>query len=140
MAIVKNTPIGLKLPLRNGTISGYFDQSFDSFTTYRMNIINLLRTSPGERRMNPAFGCRLWSLVFEPNDDLISTKVKNIIKEDIARWIPGVTVSSIEIETTEPGGSSFNVDIYKLHILVTFVIDSINQDDVVEIDLNINKV
>ena len=140
MAAANNKiPIGLTLPLRSGALSGYFDQSFDSFTAYRMNIINLLRTSPGERRMNPAFGCRLWSLVFEPNDDLVLTKVRDIIKEDIARWIPGVSVASIDVGTNA-GGSSQDVDIYKLHIAVKFVIDSINQSDVVNIDLNVSKV
>ena len=93
MPLVKNTNIGLSFPLRDGK-SGYFEQTTDTFTAYRMNIINLLRTRPGERRLNPTFGCRLWKLVFEPNDDFVSKKVKTIIQEDIAEWIPGVTVNS----------------------------------------------
>jgi phage baseplate assembly protein W len=97
MATIKNTPIGIVFPITRGN-SGYFDQSTDSFTAYRMNIINLIRTKPGERRMNPTFGCRLWGVVFEPNDSFVPEKVKKIIQEDIARWIPGVTVSSVDVK------------------------------------------
>lgn len=139
MAVIKNTPIGIMLPIRAGNV-GYFDQSTDSFTAYRMNIINLIRTKPGERRMNPAFGCRLWTVVFEPNDEFIPDKVSNIIKEDVSRWVPGVSVSSVNVKYFEDDKSTDLKDIYKLYIVVTFVVEAINQQDVVEITLDINKV
>jgi phage baseplate assembly protein W len=139
MAILKNIPIGLNLPIQGGN-SGYFDQTTDSFTAYRMNIINLIRTVPGERRMNPTFGCRLWTLVFEPNDDFIPEKVNKIITEDIAQWIPGVSVNSVDVKYFEDDKSTDLRDIYKLYIVVKFTVDAINQSDVVEIVLNTNKV
>jgi phage baseplate assembly protein W len=139
MAIVKNTPIGINLPIRDGK-GGYFDQSTDTFTAIRMNIINLLRTNPGERRMNPIFGTRLWNIVFEPNDQFISDKVNKIVTEDINQWIPGITVNSINVETFENDGSANLKDIYKLYITIIFTIDSINQSDTMDIVLNVNKV
>ena len=139
MAILKNTPIGLMLPIRSSTVSGYFDQSFDSFTAYRMNIINLLRTIPGERRMNPVFGCRLWNIVFEQNDELIPDKVSKIIKEDIARWIPGVTVGSVEVKYFSDDQSVNLIDMYKLLIVAKYIVDAINQEDVVNIILDTNR-
>lgn len=138
--VIKNIPIGLNLPITSGPVSGYFDQSTDTFTAYRMNIINLLRTIPGERRMNPTFGCRLWNITFEPNDDFISTKIGNIIKEDINQWIQGVSVNSVDVKYFEDDTSIDLKDIYKLYIVVKFTVDVINQEDVVEIILNKNKV
>lgn len=139
MAIVKNTPIGLNLPITDGK-SGYFDQSTDTFTSIRMNIINLLRTNPGERRMNPTFGSRLWNIVFEPNDEFVFDKVSKVIKEDINQWIPGVTVNSIDVNSLEGNQSVDLKDVYQLHIVVSFTINAINQSDVVEIMLNTNKI
>lgn len=139
MPIIKNTPIGINLPIQGGK-NGYFDQSTDTFTAYRMNIINLIRTNPGERRMNPTFGCRLWNIVFEPNDDFLPQKVEKIIKEDVARWIPGVSVNAVNVKYFENDQSTDLRDIYKLYITVTFTIDAINQSDVVEIILDKNKV
>lgn len=137
--VIKNTPVGLNLPITSGPV-GYFDQSTDTFTAYRMNIINLIRTVPGERRMNPTFGCRLWNVTFEQNDDFIPAKVENIIKEDIAQWIPGVSVTSVDVKYFENDQSTDLRDIYKLYIVVKFTIDVINQEDVVEIVLNKSKV
>ena len=138
--VVKNTPIGLVFPLRDGAKSGYFDQSYDSFTAYRMNIINLLRTVPGERRMNPTFGSRLWNVVFEPNDSLVSDKINQIIKEDIAEWIPGVSVTSVRVKYDDNQTVSQQTDTYKLYIAVAYVVDSIKQEDVVDIVLNTGKI
>lgn len=138
--IIKNTPIGIKLPIRSGNISGYFDQSTDSFTAYRMNIINLIRTKPGERRMNPTFGCRLWNIIFEPNDDFIAEKVSRAISDDISQWIPGISVKLVNIKLPNNDISNNSKDIYKLYIAVTFIITAINQEDVVEIILDTNKI
>jgi phage baseplate assembly protein W len=140
MAVIKNTPLGLNLPIRNGQNSGYFDQSFDSFTQIRMNIINLLRTIPGERRMQPTFGCRLWNVVFDQNDDIIPDKINNIITEDISSWIPGVSVKDVSVSYYSDDQTTDQRDIYKLYIVVKFTINSIKQDDVVEIYLDKGKI
>lgn len=136
MATTTKYPIGLVLPIKKGNV-GYFDQSFDSFTAYRMNIINLIRTNPGERRMNPTFGSRLWNIVFEPNDSFVKEKVEKIIKEDISKWVPGVSVSSVEVNYLP---NSQGVDIYKLYIKVKYVVNVINQEDVVQIIVDKNKI
>ena len=135
MPVIKNTPIGITFPIRDGK-SGYFEQSTDSFTAYRMNIINLLRTNQGERRLNPTFGSRLGTLVFEPNDDFLVQKIQNIIQQDVAEWIPGITVTNVSVE----GNQDTNTDNYTLQITVTYTVNAINVSDVAQIMLNVNKV
>lgn len=140
MPVIKNIPLGLNLPIRSGPNSGYFDQSFDSYTQTRMNIINLLRTVPGERRMQPTFGSRLWNMVFEQNDDMLPERITNIIREDITTWIPGVVVKDVTVKYYSDDETKDDRDIYKLYIAVTFTIESIEQEDVVEIYLDKGKV
>ena len=135
MVTTKVQPIGITFPIRNGPM-GYFEQSTDSFTAYRMNIINLLRTMPGERRMNPTFGSRLWTLTFESNDDFILKKVQNIITDDLFQWIPGVTVTNVNVS----GDVNTNRDILTLHIIVTYTVAAINVSDSVSVTINVNKV
>ena len=135
MVTTKVQPIGITFPIRNGPM-GYFEQSTDSFTAYRMNIINLLRTMPGERRMNPTFGSRLWTLTFESNDDFILKKVQNIITDDLFQWIPGVTVTNVNVS----GDVNTNRDILTLHIIVTYTVAAINVPDSVSVTINVNKV
>lgn len=130
---MKNTPIGINIPLKPSSISGYFQQTFDTRSTYRANIINLLHTIPGERRFNYKFGCRLWKLLFEINNDALPDNAKSIIKDDISTWIHGVTVKSIDIISTENPSSD---DIYKLRLYIQYSIDSLNVDDSVTINIS----
>lgn len=135
MPLIKNTPIGITFPIRDGQ-NGYFEQSIDSFTAYRMNIINLLRTRQGERRLNPTFGSRLWNVIFDQNDDFLIRKIENIIREDVAQWIPGVTVTKVEVLEDQ----NETRDTYKLHLVVTFVVESINTSDSVQFSIETNKI
>ena len=135
-----STPIGITLPIRNGSNSGYFDQSYDSFTQTKTNIINLLSTRPGERRMQPTFGSRLWNVVFEQNDSILSQRVNNIIREDIQKWIPGVTVKDVTLKFASDEETTASRDIYRLYIAVQFIVNAINQADLVEIYLEQNRI
>jgi len=133
------TPLGLVLPLQKGD-RGYFDQSFDTFTQTKTNIINLLRTQPGERRMQPTFGSRLWSLNFEQNVDAIGPIAERIVREDIARWIPGVDVVQVDITTLKSEQSSSDRDIYRLSISIRFIVLSVKREDVVNLVVDAGKI
>jgi phage baseplate assembly protein W len=90
--------------------------------------------------MQPTFGCRLWNAVFDQNDEVLSEKVNNIIREDIYRWITGVTVDDVSVNYYSDDETKNARDIYKLYIVVKFTITSIKQSDIVEIYLDKGKV
>src|SRR4051812_9303125 len=94
MPVITQNPIGLVLPISNGN-SGFFDQTFDTLTQTKMNIINLLNTRRGERRFQPTFGTRLWELAFSQNVDNLSDIANNIVAEDVSMWIPNVSVLDV---------------------------------------------
>lgn len=133
------TPIGLVLPIQNGN-SGYFDQSYDTFTQKRMNIINLLRTRIGERRMQPWFGSRLWTVVFEQNTEILPDIITNIITEDIARWIDGVTVNKVSVQVPKIDERTDYRDIYSVLVTVVFQDVTTQQEGNVEIYINTGKI
>jgi uncharacterized protein len=135
MANQKLTPIGISLPFRGGN-SGYFEQTYDTLSQVKANIINLLNTKRGERRMQPTFGTRLWSLVFEQNTDALPEIAANIIKEDVAMWIPNVTVTDVTANLFKSDQSSQDRDIYKLEIALEFMLDMTKQKDTVTITVD----
>ncbi len=133
-----NTPLGLSLPIRNNGV-GFFEQTFDTFTATKTNIINLLRTKPGERRMQPLFGCRLYNAVFEQNTDILTEYITNIVKEDVNNWISNVTVNKVDVKFFK-GEESHNIDIYRIYISVNFTVNVINLSDTVEIVIDTNNI
>jgi phage baseplate assembly protein W len=128
-------PIGLTIPITNGN-SGFFDQSFDTLTQTKMNIINLLNTRQGERRFQPTFGTRLWNLTFEQNVDTLSDIAVNVITEDINAWIPNVSVLDVTAKLFSSDRITNNKDIYQLNIAVTFMLNMTKQTDMVNITIN----
>lgn len=129
------TPIGITLPIRDGN-SGYFDQTFDTLTQVKTNILNLLNTRQGERRMQPTFGSRLWNLVFEQNVDTLKDQAVNIVTEDIFSWIPNVTVTDVTANLLTSDQIAANKDIYLLNIAVTFMVNMTKQSDTVVVTIN----
>lgn len=129
------TPIGITVPIQNGN-SGYFAQSFDTLSQIKANIINLLNTRQGERRMQPTFGSRLWSLVFEQNVDTLKEQAIQIVSEDIATWIPNVTVVDATADLLKSNQSRDDRDIYRLNIAVTFMVNMTKQKDTVMVTID----
>lgn len=130
----KNAPIGITIPIRGGQ-NGYFDQTFDTLSQTKANIINLLNTKAGERRMQPTFGSKLWELVFEQNIESLPGIAANIVREDINAWISNVTVLRVDSTLLKSDQSTDDRDIYKLQIRIVFMLNLTKQQDVVNISV-----
>lgn len=63
----------------------------------------LLSTTPGERVMQPSYGCDLKSQVFEEIDEEAATVIADLIKRAILFFEPRITVEriSVDIENVE---------------------------------------
>lgn len=132
------TPIGLTLPIRKGSV-GYFEQSFDTFSQVKSNIINLLRTVPGERRMQPLFGSRLHTLVFEQNTPMLDEVISNTIKQDVNNWINGVIINSVKTQVYKNEELS-NADMYRIYITINFTVDAVKKTDTINLVLDTNNI
>ena len=61
----------------------------------------LLSTVPGERTMQPNYGCGLHAMVFETINESTITELKDIIERSILFFEPRITLESIDIDTGE---------------------------------------
>lgn len=61
----------------------------------------LLSTRPGERVMNPDYGCNLDDLLFAPLTLTLKTYVADIIKTAILYYEPRIDVENIDIYETD---------------------------------------
>lgn len=53
----------------------------------RGKIIQVLFTAPGERLNKPDFGCGLFNLVFEPNNEVLAAATEFTIGQALSRWL-----------------------------------------------------
>lgn len=58
----------------------------------------VLTTAPGERLMRPAFGCKIWELLFEPINSNTLGLMGEAVREAVARWEPRVKIEDVRVE------------------------------------------
>ena len=61
----------------------------------------LLSTVPGERIMQPTYGCGLHTMVFETINESAITELKDIIERAVLFFEPRITLESVDIDTAE---------------------------------------
>ena len=65
------------------------------------SIMVLLTTTPGERVMNPKYGCDLQSMVFSSMSATNKTRIQDMISTAILYFEPRVKIASIKIDSTD---------------------------------------
>jgi phage baseplate assembly protein W len=65
----------------------------------------VLATAPGERVMRPAFGCRIWELMFEPINATTVGLMEEAVREALVRWEPRIEVTDVDVvpDDHDPG-------------------------------------
>jgi len=130
------SPIGLEVPFTRGK-NGYFQQTFDTNSKVKQNLLNFLKTKRGERRMFPEFGTKLYDVVFEQIDENVVEITKNIINEEVKYWMPEVTIQKISVSDKS---DKENTDSYKLYISLEFIINKTKETDVLLLELQNNRI
>ena len=95
--------LGVNYPIRRSE-DGYFDKTFTTVEHVKANLINVLSTSRGERVMRPDFGTRLEEFLFEPMTPQTEAEIQGEIEDVAERFLPYVTIESIEINQFEEEG------------------------------------
>lgn len=61
----------------------------------------ILSTSPGQRVMRPNFGCRLYELVFAPNNNHTTAQARRYVEEALGMWEPRIRVTKVDARPDE---------------------------------------
>lgn len=67
------------------------------YAAIRNSIFNILTTTPGQKILNPYFGCNLMQYLFTPVNQTIAKQVGNEVYKAITAWEPRVTVEKIQV-------------------------------------------
>lgn len=107
---------------------GFFGEEFfiikKENNLIKENITRILLTSNGERVMNPNFGCKLKSFLFNP-DLVLKEDVINEITKSINRWEPRVEITKIDVDLFETGKLFIKIDLINRETLEEFGYETI---------------
>lgn len=112
MALLRDEQSGFGFPmLRQGQKGPLTYIQNDTLELIKASIKQIILTMPGERMMNPEFGCRLRQLHFEAISPTLKTTVVNVIYEALTRWEPRIEVTPADIVVQESKDIDSKLDI-----------------------------
>lgn len=93
----KNTSkrIGFQFPFAASS-RGFFPPMTDT-EVIKSNLIQLIKTEPGERVMLPDFGCPLKSLLFAPFDRELVNEMRERIRNSVRTYLPTVKILKLDV-------------------------------------------
>ena len=77
----------------------------------RQSLWVLLSTTPGERIMQPAYGCGLKAMVFENITESTATEIRDIIERAILFFEPRITLNRVDLDTSEIYHGMLNISL-----------------------------
>ncbi len=80
--------------LRTSTTGGI--DMVDGERSIRQAVLMLLSTRPGERVMRPDYGCDLYKLAFDPNDQTTAGLAIHYVRQALERWEPRIDILSLD--------------------------------------------
>jgi len=92
----------------------------------KQNFKMLLLTSPGERVMDPSFGCGLKTALFEQFSTKTYDKIRQTIMQQTERYIPPITITSITFDDS-------TADRYQLGVNIQYKVTSIGLSDFLDL-------
>jgi len=93
--------INIDFPFVDSKEGFYFNLTQTDQAAIRADLLHLLLTNKGERLYMPDFGSDLKKYIFEPNDSITHSEIKDNLNETIKRYLPNLVIDSIEFKNNE---------------------------------------
>lgn len=61
----------------------------------------LLSTRPGERVMQPTYGCGLHSMIYETINETAVTEIRDLVERAVLFFEPRITLENIDVDTAD---------------------------------------
>lgn len=97
-----NKTISIKFPFKDDTVDGkLFKMNTTTVDDIRSSLYFFISTKKGERWYDPEFGTKLYEFLFEKNDQITASQIRDSLKTDIEKYFNNVTIKDITIDQSE---------------------------------------
>jgi len=100
--MANNRTISIAFPFRDDSVDGkLLKMNTTSLDDIRSSLYFFISTKKGERWYDPEFGTKLYEFLFEKNDQITASEIKDSLKTDIEKYFNNVTIKDITIDQSE---------------------------------------
>ena len=131
MAAQPSKFLSISFPILDDTSTNYFlKRTQTTMDSVKSDLFFLLTTQVGERYYDRSFGCDLFALLFEPNDEPTFEAIEKAIKTAVNTFLPKLTITNIT-DSYDPN----NNNLLYLTVNFTYTDDFFNQQDFIVIPI-----
>jgi phage baseplate assembly protein W len=93
--------ININFPFKNSANGFFLDLNSNEDAAIKADLMHLILTRKGQRLYLPDFGTELLRFIFEPNDDLTLSMIKDEIKTVVKKYLPNLSITDIKVTESE---------------------------------------
>lgn len=93
--------INIKFPFQDSSKGFFLDMNNDDLSAIKSDLMHLLLTNKGERYYLPDFGTNLRYFIFQPNDGITHSEIKEEIDVAVNKYIPNLSVTNLTVNYKE---------------------------------------
>lgn len=111
--------INIKFPIEDDKVTnGLFEMNNVTKDALTSNLVLLLLTEKGQRYYQPDYGINIRKYIFEPNDGINQSDVEQEIRDTVRKYIPQLSISSVQIFTSADEDNNLNDN--QINLLIDF--------------------
>lgn len=116
--------VGVNIPFNAPAV---FQSNYVTRDAIKNNLINFFSTRKGERVFNPFFGSAVQNILFENIDPVSIETIRQIIKDELGRYFPFVSLKELTVNFEDTSNSLF--------IGITYVATNFGIEDEINLEL-----
>ncbi len=90
--------ININYPFKNSPKGFFLDLNADDNSAIKADLMHLIITRKGQRLYNPDFGTDLLRFIFQPEDGLTFSQIKDEITTVVKRYLPKLNITDVLVE------------------------------------------
>jgi len=99
--MAKDKGININFPFKDSLKGYYLDITTTDESAIKADLMHLILTQRGTRFYLPNFGTNLLKFIFEPNDNITLSSIKQEIKDVVTRYMPNLQIDEVKVEQAE---------------------------------------
>jgi phage baseplate assembly protein W len=97
--------ININFPFKDSAKGFFLDLNKSDSAAIKADLMHLILTRKGERLYLPDFGTNLLKYIFQPNDGVTQSEIKDEISQTVKKYLPNLQVNKVNVE--ESANSEF---------------------------------
>ena len=90
--------ININFPFKDSDKGFFLDLNSEDSAAIKADLMHLILTRKGERLYMPDFGTDLLKFIFQPNDGVTHTEIKQELSQTVKKYLPNLQVNEVIIE------------------------------------------